>query len=399
MSRSDAIFCAKNFSDYQFLKTLGATHIVVAAAELSRLGEFRIGELQEIYLDAKKNNIDLGIECDLLPTQSQCEEFMKTWDSLNLLPHDHLSIRVLDIGLMNYFFNRGYSIIPLLEAGYHNIAAILQIKKNYHDKISHYVLSKELIFNKQRHYAHEYLGKAIELNFLAPILLFFSPRKLIGQYFSEGEGHYQAFAASQESVHKGFIVRENNWGTLFFHPKHQDLISKLQDFKNDKYIKKFIDLRLVDNQTKRLEIMQLLQNVLFTNTLDMEKCHQEILEHLPYPVTRGFFDVNKTDVLFAKLKGHHSEHQSYHRVAEVMDMIKGDGLIIKIVDGEELKLGDQLYFQSPQGNNGVLTLTRMSDLTGQDKTLAYANELVKINFMKHFPSQSTVFKIHENLIP
>ena len=131
----------------------------------------------------------------------------------------------------------------------------------------------------------------------------------------------------------------------------------------------------------------------------MEKCHQEILEHLPYPVTRGFFDVNKTDVLFAKLKGHHSEHQSYHRVAEVMDMIKGDGLIVKIVDGEELKLGDQLYFQSPQGNNGVLTLTRMSDLTGQDKTLAYANELVKINFMKHFPSQSTVFKIHENLIP
>ena len=179
------------------------------------------------------------------------------------------------------------------------------------------------------------------------------------------------------------------------------LISKLKDFHNDQLVKKFIDLRLIDDQSLRLEILNILISLLRAdlNSEEFTLLGMQIIQSFPYPITRGFYDVNKTDVLFPKLKSHHNEHESYHLVGEVLDSIKGEGLIVRILEGQELKLGDQLYLQSPQGNNGIVTLTKLHDLLGHSKVIAHANDLVKMNFMKHFPSQSTVFKIHENLIP
>jgi putative protease len=397
---SNTIFCAKNLEDYQFLKQLGVNRILLSGLEFSRLGEISSIQLKEVYQDAIKNNIKLEVECDVLPTQMQFQNFVTAWENLNILPHPCLSIRIQDLGLLNYFYQKNYSIIPLLESGYHNIEAIQKIKESYGDRVDHFVLSKELIFNKQRQYAHQYLTQGIELNLIAPILLFYSPRKLLSSFVpSTHEAFHQAFAASQESVHKGFIVRENKWGTLFYHPKHQNLISKLDDFKKDNAVNVLIDLRLVEEQSLRFDLIKKIQHMLSVEGSIREEIHRELMDLFPFPTTRGFYDVNKTDVLFPKLKNHHSEHDSYHRIGEVLDVVKGENLIIRIMDGEQLKLGDQLYLQSPQGNNGVLTLSKLFNLAGDPKSVAEANDLVKINFMKHFPSQSTVFKIHENHLP
>lgn len=387
----------KNMADYQLIKKHNFKNLILGASNFSRMGEFNKAEFKEVVQDALASGIHVEIEVDIFPTQEQFEGVIQSWLALDIQPHGSLSIRVLDLGLMDWFFNNSYQLIPLLEAGFHNLSSIQNLFEQYETSISHLVLSKELIFNKQIQYANDYLHKSVEFNILAPILLLYSPRKLLQQYYKNNAPYIQTLAASQESVHRGFVVRENQWGSLFYHPKHQCLISKIDELANQPLVKLALDLRLIEVESLRHDLIALLNpSTIFCN--DPQQVLEQITALFPFPLTRGFFDVNKTDVLFSKLKNHHAEHANYHRVAEVMDMVKGEGMIIRILDGVSLHLGDKLYLQSPQGNSGTLTLTKLVNLQNMALESADENTLVKINYIKHFPSQSSIFKIYDNII-
>lgn len=224
----DCTFAVKNIADYQLLKSRGATTFILGGRNFSRLGEFDNVTLKEIVQVALSAGLKIEMDVDVFPTHKEFAALISAWQELGIAPHKNLSIRVLDLGLLDWFYLNHYQIIPLLEAGFHNLSALQNINEQYNSSISHYVLSKELVFSKQINYAKNYFQKAVEFNLLAPILLFHSPRKLINQYFEENNNYHQTLAASQESAHRGFIVRENKSGTLFYHPKHQCLISKLK---------------------------------------------------------------------------------------------------------------------------------------------------------------------------
>lgn len=396
MKKLNCTYAVKTVEDYQFLKINGVKTFILGGRNFSRLGEFDNVMLKEIIQDAISSDLKIELDVDVFPTHQKFATLISSWQELKIAPSKNLAIRVLDLGLLDWFHHHHYQVIPLLEAGFHNLSALENVHEEYASSVSHYVLSKELIFSKQISYANCCFQKAVEFNLLAPILLFHSPRKLLDQYFDQNENYHQTLAASQESVHKGFIVRENKSGTLFYHPKHQCLLGKLKDLSRETLVKYVVDLRLIEEEKVRHDILGLFLDFSITSE-SAEVLLEKVTSLLPYPVTRGFFDVNKTDVLFPKLKNHHSEHDTFKPVAEVMDMIKGEGLIVRVADGAQLNLGDSLYFQSPQGNNGKLILTKLVGLQGDSKQFALENEIVKINFMKHFPADSTIFKIHDNI--
>lgn len=393
---SNFAFAVKKINDYYFLRECGVKRIVLGSKNLSKWGELEHQEIKDIIIDSRKNQIEIQIECDVLPTENQLGFFQNCWKDLNL-NSDECTIRVCDVGLMDWFYSRGYRLIPILEAGFHNLRALSLIEEQYGDKISYFVLSKEIPFEVQKKYSEFALNKDIEFNFVSPLQLLYTPRKLLESFSLKLSSSYrQTFASSEESVHKGFIVRENHWGTILFHPKHFSVLSRWESINEYKNCHLLVDLRLVENDLNRLKFYQLIVN--FANGINDKKQMEEVfLNDFPFPLFRGFFDTNKTDILFSKLKNSHSEHPQYQRVGIVLDMIKGKKLIIKIVEGQKLKLGDSIVIQSPLNRQISLDLTRIVDLAGREIAEANQNSVVSINYVKNFPTQSVIFKVSENV--
>lgn len=390
------LFAAKTLEDFHFLVECGAKRLVIGGKDFSRWGEFELHEIKYAINEAKKLSLSIELECDVLPTQMQMTNLKNSINELSLSTDDCI-FRICDLGVMDWIYSKGFKFVPILEAGFHNLKAISIIRENYEDAITHYVLSKEIPFEVQKNYVKQHLFKNVEFSLVSPLQLLYTPRKLLENFsLKQTTSYRQTFASSEESVHKGFIVRENLWGTILFHPKHFSVMSRWESIENFDASDLLIDLRLIEDTSLRMQILQYCFKFL-NGTISLQNCEELLQKELPYPLFRGFFDTNKTDVLFSKLKNPHNKHDKYQKIGDVLDMVKGKYLVVKINEGQQLKIKDRILIQSPLGKQSEVDLTILADISGRVIDVAFPNSIVCINYSKNFPSQSTIFKIHDSI--
>lgn len=274
-------------------------------------------------------------------------------------------IRVKDLGLLDRLF-KDYSnevkVILNLETAHHNFHSINYYESRYGDFIDRFIISTEITFNNLDEIIKK-LKTKVELYVLGPILLFYTPRKLLSNQINEEfqqslekRPFLKASGTSMESPHSGFSLFENQAGTLMYAPNHFCLLDMLENLKSIGVNYFRIDLRGLPVETRNKIELNYLKDL-------GEEDYQEFKVLYPHRILKGLFVVNKSKVLFKKLKNKTLENIQDH-VATVVEVVKGSHLVFKQETDKILKVGDEIQLLSPDKREKIVKISQLKSISG-----------------------------------
>ncbi len=383
-----------NLKDLELLKSAGYSEGILAPSLLSKVGILKIDDLNKLAQEMREQGIRPILEWDILMTETDFTEVKKHLMRIEFPLFD--AIRIQDPGAVSYVQDNfaHLEIQLILESGaYHNYRSIEVWKKLLGPRLKRVILSLEL--NKET--IKEYIEKLeLEIEFLGVgrILLFYTPRKLVTPLFEEQKREYyqvheipvEVSASSEESAHKGFPVVENVHGTFMFNTKDHFVLEYLNELTE-------IGLDFLRIDVRHLEDKSILDKISKLNNNFSADQAQEIKSDYPVSVIRGFFHVNKSDVLFKKLKNQRIVRQDDNFIGEVIDVNKKNyiALIIKGA-GISLTVGDELLLLTPDGREKKVKINFLRNSQLVDIELATSGDIVLIPHVSAISVKTMVYK-------
>jgi putative protease len=365
--------------------------VIVGLNAVSRYSENSLSDLHEMIRENQKLKLQLVLEWDVLKQENQ---FKKSVEIIKELPlHEFIAIRLQDPGAVNYVkeYFPWLKVQLILENGNHNLVGLSRWKAFLGEQLSRLILSNELSKEHLRLYCQE-LDVDIEVLTFGRILLFYSPRLLLSPLEKNNineslvQKNIEAFGTSEESPHAGFPLIENQHGTFMFNVKDLYLLEHLNELKELKAGAVRIDLRFDKS-------FQYLENIvrLYGNEIE----HDELLEiknKLPRPVIKGFYNINKTDVLFTKLKNKRIQRLDSNYIGEIVDVERDHKMALMIKsNGLTLKIGDEIQLVTPEGKIKHLKISTMTDSCNEEKNTASINQLILLPFMSGVVAKTQVY--------
>jgi putative protease len=377
-------------SQLQSIDTNFWDEVVVGIASLSRIGRAKLNDLIEISDYAQKLNKKCVLEFDILVNQVDfkniSDEFLKINENL------YQSIRVQDPGVL--FWLLTYSKKPLqmnLENGHHNFQSVKYYEDLCGDRLEKIILSVELKSIQITEYISQ-LKTQIELLLFGPILLFYTPRKLLAPVLKDHDSQVSqklisdeflyATGESEESPHKGFPIIENRHGTFMFHIKDLSLLKFYEELKAIGLSWGRFDLRKLDEN-----VLVHLNKIL---NLESESRDEFLKQHFQIELTRGFYKVNKTDVLFPKLKNTKIQRQDDSFIGEVIDIEKDKFILVRLEN--EISLHDELKCINPEGREMEQVVSWINHWDGKELCMGEKGEIVKLPYLKKMIAKSKIYK-------
>lgn len=362
--------------------------IILESKELSRFGKLSVKDLNELSKNAKDAHLKVCLEWDVLMTEN---EFAAKTDVLNQIDFNYIdAIRVQDAGAMNYALDHlDCKIQLILEGGNHNLRSVQTWIDYIGERIDRVVLSIELDKKTLKEYCQQ-LTCPVEFMGLGRILLFYTPRNLLSALLPQddekrikamtSEEFLEATGESEESPHKGFPLIENMHGTFMFHIKRLFLLENLEDLTETglKFLR--VDFRF-DDTFRLKEIENLL--------LDKVKA-KEFKDSYGFDVIKGYFNINKTDVLFKKLKNFRIQRKDDSYIGEVIETAKSEYMAI-LVKKNTIKMNDELKFITPEGKELTCKVHFLKDSNNQDIDSASKDKLCLINYFSGVWPKSQVY--------
>ena len=369
------------------LKAHSSVEIIVGVKELTRYGQTSIDEMQSLVGIAKKNNLSVVLEWDAL---NQEEKFVNSCAIIERIPmHEFKSIRVQDPGAVEFIKSKypWLKIQLILENGNHNLIGLQKWVEYLGDQCERLVLSNELSKEKLNEYATA-LKTPIEVLTFGRILLFYTPRKLLTPIEKENiqAQSIEAFGTSEESPHSGFPLIENMHGTFMFNVKDLYLLDHLGDLIHMGINFLRVDLRFDGSFDKYLAgILNLFTGAITENELSIRNLH-------PRPLIKGFFNINKTDVLFTKLKNKRIQRLDESYVGEIVDVEKDIALALLIkTKGLDKSFANELKMITPEGKEKIVHLPFMKSSAGEILHNAFRNDLVLIPYVNGVTVKTQVY--------
>lgn len=330
---------AQNSHDLSLLKSSGFTEVILGMREYSRFGRLDARTFIKLAGDATRLGLKVIFDWDILMTE---EVFQKTIPEIPVYLELADSLRVQDPGAFHWALtNTTLPIQFIAESGNHNLEALKGWCEAAQGRMERIILSIELSRDSIREYC-EKLPVPCELLGLGRILLFYSPRSLLAPLNPEKIGvneDIEALGESEESPHKGFPVLENRHGTFMFHIKEFCLIDYAQDLKSLGLSWLRIDQRFGEKNFTAEAVKIVNREAMFEN----------FKAEYPQELMRGFYHVNKSDVLFPKLKNMRLQNRSGDYLGEVLEAEKGSHLAILIKNPKGMKVGDKFQIVHPKG--------------------------------------------------
>ncbi len=340
-----SVLFLKNISELDLLQNISLEHeIIISPKGISRLGELSLDESNQALKRCHELGLNTLIEWDILMTEN---DFQKSRSYFSQL-HVHLAdaVRVQDIGAYRFLIGESEVDIHLIiESGNHNLVAIKKWEELGGERLKRIVLGLELPKSILNKYTQE-INVPCELQVLGKILLFYSPRSLLSRPLSSSsqERALQVSASSEETPHKGFCVLENNHGTYMFLPKDQYLLDSYDELLQTgiKYIR--LDHRFLEGEYSITDMATLIEN---GNT----QLWDEFKNNYGAKFIRGYFNVNKSDAIFPKLKNHRTNKKTDSYIGKVVDVKKEQYLAVNVFKktSRKLEVGDSIEISSPDG--------------------------------------------------
>lgn len=377
---------ARSLHELNILKDQGFEEVILEPKSLSRFGKLTSEEYISLAARAKELGLRVLLEWDILMTQNVFEG--KITDIQNLIPVTD-ALRVQDPGALQWALeNTKLPLQFIAENGNHNLKALegwIELSENRMERI---ILSIELSKSVIEEYSRK-LTVPCELLGHGRILLFYTPRPLLSALVPEKLTLNEELAAlgeSEESPHKGFPVVENQHGTFMFHIKEFCLVDYAKELKDNGLSFFRIDQRW-ESPSKLPEIVQLITD------FNQEK-FEAFKESYSQDLMRGFYLVNKTDVLFPKLKNSRLQQREGNYIGEVLEAEKGSHLAIMIKNPKGLNANDFLKFIHPKGEIFEAKIYSLRNIALEDVSFIPAGEIAIIQFVGGIWVKSQVFYNH-----
>lgn len=379
-------------SEVSSLLSSAADEFLICSSEFSRFGELSLSEAQDVatkFRDAGKRSVFCF---DILMTENVFAKKIALLNQVDLSLFD--AVRVQDPGALE-LMREHPSNLPvqlILETGNHNTKAIHTWAQIAGERLERLILSLEwpkaelLKLLAEKKYEFELMG-------LGPILLFYSPRSLVRPLVKGDEADQRyildVYANSEESPHKGFRVLENSHGTFMFHPKHHGLLSEVLELERAGLFAFRVELLASDS----LEILERVAGLLaLTSETEVKESARLISEEYTHTLIQGFYKVNKSNVLFKKLKNDRLSARSDLLIGHVLDYKKGRPLLVKnLHPTRDVVLGEELRFLSTEGKTKTIVLDRLQNLHGDLIAKLAPGELGLFPFVGSMSVKSQVF--------
>ncbi len=372
---------AQNLYDLSLLKDQGFSEVILEHKEFARFGKLSDDDFVSLGKRAKELGLRVLFEWDILMTENT---FRILAQKISNFEFDVL--RVQDPGALNWAIeNTKKPLHFIAENGNHNKEGLQGWIDISESRLERIALSIELSKDIIKDYCSN-LKVNCELLGFGRILLFYTPRMLLSPLSSEKISANEEIAAlgeSEESPHKGFPLVENRHGTFMFHIKEFSLIEFAQELK----IFGLGFLR-VDLRWENREFLKAI--VSLVNTFDQET-FETFKKDFPQDLMRGFYLVNKTDVLFPKLKNHRLQKREGDYVGEVVEAEKGSHLAIMVKNSRGLKKSDVLKIIHPKGEVFEARIYSLRNLSLEDVEEIPANQMALIQFVGGIWVKSHVF--------
>lgn len=374
---------ARSLHDLSLLKDLGYEEVILEPKSLARFGRLSTDEFIAFSTRAKELGLRVLLEWDILMTedvfvsrQKDLKEFLPLVDA----------VRVQDPGALHWILTETTLPVQFIaENGNHNLRALEGWIDLASGRMERVVLSIELSKTTIAEYASK-LSVPCELLGFGRILLFYTPRPLLSALVPEKIIQNEELAAlgeSEESPHKGFPIVENQHGTFMFHIKEFCLV----DFADELRASGLGFFRI----DQRWESPSRLKDVTgLVRTFDSDD-FEKLKENYSQDLMRGFYLVNKTDVLFPKLKNSRLQKREGDYLGEVLEAEKGSHLAIMVKNKRGLKVTDSLKILHPKGETFEAKVYSLKNLALEDVTEIPAGEIAIMQFVGGVWVKSQVF--------
>ncbi len=374
---------AKSLHDLNFLKECGCSEVILGHKDFSRLGELDDDNFLKLAQRAKELSLRVIFEWDILMTENVFSQVEKKM--ISFLPISDV-IRVQDPGALQWVLEK--TSLPLqfiAENGNHNLKS-LETWINYcQGRMERMILSIELTKDSIAEYV-EKLKVPCEILGFGKILLFYTPRFLLsplrGERISENES-LSAVGESEESPHKGFPIVENRHGTFMFHIKEFSLVEFAEELKNFGLSFFRIDLR-----DEGLHLLSTLNQVIQKFSEDQ---WQEFKNNYAHDLMKGFYLVNKTDVLFPKLKNSRLQNREGDYLGEVLEAEKASHLAILVKNNRDLKRTDALRIVHPRGEEFEVKIYSLKNIDSIEVESVPSGHIALIQYVGGVWVKSQVF--------
>lgn len=330
-------------------RSAGVDEVIIACSEFSRRGTLGWTEALALNEQAQAAGLKTTFEWDAL---MEGPRFRDLSAAILRLPTSFHAVRVRDAGAALWIRDKSaFDVQIILEAGHHNLLALKSWHQRLGARLTRVALSPELPLSVLKTWRSEF-PVPFEILGLGPLLLFHSPRALLSTLESAPDKpEIWAEGASEESPHKGFLLSENTHGTLMFHPKDLGLLERWDDVALAG-----VDVLRLDHRREGADITAPLSA--FIQTPSPEAC-RILREAWSREWMRGYLDVNKTDVLFDRLKNEHLI--SSENVCGVVLDHKREGWLAVRVRGFGLRVGTTVELVNPLGKKRMLLLAWLKD--------------------------------------
>jgi|GEM_PF-5170272 len=367
-------------------------NLIVHPQILSRRGRWSFSEFEnyisELLAHFSNSNFQINVELqfDILLTEFNFQEksaLLEEWLNLrkkeHRLAHGTWSVRIADVGALNYFSKKMSSMSEherfdlkfIASSGFNNSDALVGLCTVLNEQnivLKGIVLSTELPKDEISEIA-SVLKTPLELQVFGPIPLFYSERKLLSPLVKRNapsvtpseENNDASFMVAkgdgEETGHKGFQVEENVNGTFLYLPKQLCLLDCLDLVADSGIEYARIDL---DPQLGTEQIERLVRLVYKNNLIDG---FEKYKEHYPASLIKGFFLANKTDTLFKKLKNQNlnwstiveqmqTQNIQVRYLGDVIDAEKDKMLVVLLKGkGSVLTNDDEMVIRTPEGKD------------------------------------------------
>lgn len=367
--------------------------VIVGTSAISRYSEASLENLEAMIALNQKFKLPLVLEWDSLAQESL---FQKNVELLERLPlHEFKAIRVQDPGALNIVKEK-YSWLKvqlILENGNHNYVGLTRWSDFLGEQLDRLVLSNELSREHLRSYAGD-LKSGLEVLAYGRILLFYSPRLLLSPLKKEeiekslNNKNIEAFGTSEESPHAGFPLIENRHGTFMFNVKDLYLLDHLEELKSLNVAAVRFDLRFDESFSHLEKIADLFRGAV---------SHEEVITiktNHKRPMIKGFYNINKTDVLFTKLKNKRIQRLDDNYIGEIVDVERDQQMALTVKSKTlKLKLGDEVQLVTPEGKTKTLSIKSMIDTSRVDRKEAAMNDIILLPFMSGIVAKTQVYLI------
>ncbi|NOT77876.1 MAG: hypothetical protein HOP07_02595 [Bacteriovoracaceae bacterium] len=370
---------------------LNKLEVIVGTNSLSRFSENSFSDLMEMISLNQTLKLPLLLEWDILAQENR---FKNSTEELLKLPlHEFIAIRLQDPGAVNFIKSHfpWLKIQLILENGNHNFEGLCRWSDFLGEQLDRLILSNELSREHLVKYSQSLKAK-IEVLAFGRILLFYSPRLLLSPLkkseISENlkAKNLEAYGTSEESPHSGFPLIENAHGTFMFNVKDLSLIEHINELKEMNVEAVRFDLRF-DNSLIFLE--KFLSHALVKDEVTLGS---EIKSKHPRALIKGFYNVNKSDVLFPKLKNSRIQRFDTHYLGEVID-VERDEQITLMIKSEDLclNIGDSIRLVTPEGKIKISFIKELKNISKENLNKVSRDEICTIPYLSGIVAKTQVY--------